>query len=78
MGLTSVPAEAVPMPLTSSAFPADIESGAVSYGCERSKSFFNLRPGTWQAKVTGVVNGTCNRQVTAGNDTQVRIQNNQC
>ncbi len=74
-GLENVDSVTYQMPQKSSDLvPADIESGAVSVGCERQHTFFNLKPGTWSASVTGAVHGTCaNEQVKPGSDTRVRI-----
>ena len=78
-GRTSVNLNSLSMPATSSQDgPPDIESGTVSFGCERRGTFFNLRPGTWTAILSGAVSGTCRAVITSGKGTLVRIESPRC
>jgi hypothetical protein len=67
------------MPVVSSTLGHDIENGSAFFGCERRETFFNLKPGTWSANLTGAVSGSCpSALVRMGRDTLVRIQSNRC
>jgi hypothetical protein len=78
-GVTSVTLHTLSMPATSSQDgPPDIENGSVTFGCERRGTFFNLRPGTWSASLSGAVSGTCRVVITSGKGTLVRIQSSRC
>jgi hypothetical protein len=78
-GQTSVTLHTLSMPATSSQDgPPDIENGSVTFGCERRGTFFNLRPGTWSASLSGAVSGTCRAVITSGKGTLVRIESSRC
>lgn len=78
-GLDTQQSGTAALPQFASEVGRDIENNTPIYGCQASKTFFNLKPGTWQVTVTGAAgNGSCTKSFAAGQDVTVKIWQGVC
>lgn len=73
-GLDTQQSNTSPLPQFASEVGRDVEGGFPIIGCQASRTFFNLKPGTWLVQVSGAAgSGSCTKSISAGQDPQVKI-----